>query len=164
MTSRRLAAAVVAALVTALVAAAFAGATPVRRTSAVDVEDEVMCVTCNVPLSIAESPQADQERRTIARLVDQGLTKEQVKDQLVTIYGRNVLAKPSDHGLGLAAYLVPIAAVLAVLAALAVTVPRWRRRRAAAQDRSDDEDGRPGPTLSPADASRLEQDLARYEV
>ena len=27
-----------------------------------DVEDEVMCDTCNVPLDIAESPRADQER------------------------------------------------------------------------------------------------------
>jgi cytochrome c-type biogenesis protein CcmH/NrfF len=164
MTPRRLTVAIVAALVAALAAAALAGAAPVRRASAVDIEDEVMCVTCNVPLSIAESPQADQERRTIARLVDQGLTKDQVKDRLVTIYGRNVLAKPSDHGFGLAAYLVPIVVVLAVLAALAVTVPRWRRRRASAQERDDDGDGRPGPTLSPADASRLEQDLARYEV
>jgi hypothetical protein len=32
------------------------------RTTLNDIEDEVMCVVCGVPLNIAESPQADRER------------------------------------------------------------------------------------------------------
>jgi cytochrome c-type biogenesis protein CcmH/NrfF len=134
------------------------------RTTVTAVENEVMCVSCGVPLAIAESPQADAERAAIKDLVDQGLTKSEVKHQLVEIYGHNVIAKPQSSGFGLAAYLVPIAVVLAVLVALAVALPRWRRRRQQASD--DDEAGGAGAAeeLSPQDATRLEEDLARFGV
>ena len=34
-----------------------------KAASFADVEDEVMCVSCNVALNVAESPQADAERK-----------------------------------------------------------------------------------------------------
>jgi hypothetical protein len=69
-----------------------------------------------------------------------------------------VLALPSDNGFGAAAYLVPLAACLALLGALAVLLPRWRRRaRAQAQSRG------PAPALSVADSQRLDADLERFD-
>lgn len=138
-------------------AATAPAATP--RTSVTDVEDEVMCVACGVPLDIAESPQATQERQFIRSLVAQGLTKQQVKDRLVAEYGDRVLATPKDSGFGLAAYIVPIAIVLIALAAGAFFVPKWRAKRSDQGEAADD-----GPALTDADARRLEEDLARYEV
>jgi cytochrome c-type biogenesis protein CcmH len=148
-------------LATALLLAASgpAQAAPAQRTSLHAVEAEVMCVSCGVPLAIAESPQADAERREITRLIQQGKTKQEILDSLVVTYGDRVLASPKDEGFGLAAYLVPIALVLAMLIALAVYLPRWRRNR--------DADGTPaadGPTLTDADSQRLAEDLARYDV
>ena len=130
------------------------------RTTLPDVEDEVMCTTCNVPLNIAESPQADQQRAVIRRLIDRGLTKEQVKDELVAQYGTDVLALPEEEGVNLAAYLVPIALVLAMIAGAAVALPRWRRRggRSAAG-----EGGGGTVTATDAELRRLDEDLARYE-
>ena len=64
----------------ALAPAAALGAQP--RASFNDVEDEVMCDTCNVPLNIAESDRADQERAEIRRLIAQGLTKQQILAEL----------------------------------------------------------------------------------
>jgi len=133
-----------------------AAATP--KTSVTDIEDEVMCVACGVPLDIAESPQATQERQYIRQLVAEGKTKDQVKDQLVAEYGDRVLATPKDSGFGLAAYLVPIAIVLIAVVAGLVFVPKWRAKKG-----EDDASGQ-GPTLTDADARRLEEDLARYEV
>jgi cytochrome c-type biogenesis protein CcmH len=141
-------------------------ATP--RTSFYDVENEVMCVSCGVPLATAESPQADRERVEIRRLIAQGLTKQQVKDELVAIYGRNVLALPDNKGFGLAAYLVPIAIAAGIVALLLLLLPRWRRRRAA-QGPGDGflpataTAGGGPPALSDADARRLDEDLARYD-
>jgi cytochrome c-type biogenesis protein CcmH/NrfF len=156
---RRLA--LTAALLLALLPAAATAATP--RTSFNDVEDEVMCVACGVPLPIAESPQADQERSVIRRLIAQGLTKEQVKAQLVKTYGtERILATPKDSGFGLAAYLVPIVLVLAALAGLAFALPRWRANRGG-DDETDPEHAGAGP-LTDDDAARLDADLARYEV
>jgi cytochrome c-type biogenesis protein CcmH len=146
------------ALLGAWSGAATAGAaTP--RTSVTDIEDEVMCVACGVPLDIAESPQATQERQYIRQLVAEGKSKQEIKDELVAQYGDRVLATPKDSGFGLAAYLVPIAIVLIALAAGLFFVPKWRAKKG-------DGDGTTaqGPALTDADARRLEEDLARYEV
>lgn len=139
----------------ALLAPAAHAATP--RASFNDIEDEVMCVSCNVALNIAEAPQADRERAFIRRLVDEGLTKQQIKDRLVDQYGANVLALPDDNGFGLAAYLVPAAVAVFLLGLAATLLPRWRRR-------SGDVIVASGPRLSEADARRLDEDLARYEA
>jgi cytochrome c-type biogenesis protein CcmH len=159
------------ALLVALLAVAstigFAGATSpalaaqAPRASVTDIEDEVMCVACGVPLDIAESPQADRERAYIRQLVARGLTKDQVKTELVATYTDRVLAMPGKKGFGLAAFLVPIALVLAALAAFAVFLPRWRKRGG-----PDGPGGAApaGPTLSDADNRRLDEDLARYDV
>jgi cytochrome c-type biogenesis protein CcmH/NrfF len=153
------AAAVAFALTVALVTAGPAGAaTP--RTSLTDIEYEVMCVTCNVPLNVAESPQATQQRDFIRTLIAQGLTKQQIKDRLVDQYGPNVLALPQDKGFGLAAYLVPIGVAVGLIAILVLLLPRWRRRTAGGA-------GAPaaaGPSLSAADEQRLDDDLARYDL
>jgi cytochrome c-type biogenesis protein CcmH len=145
--------------VAALVAAPAAGAaTP--RASFNDLEDEVMCDVCNVPLNIAEAPRAEQQRREIKQLIAQGLTKDQIKSELVRRYGPAILATPEDHGFSLAAWLVPIAVVLALLAGLAVMLPRWRRRRPPSG--GDGSGGGDEPELSAADARRLDEDLARF--
>jgi cytochrome c-type biogenesis protein CcmH/NrfF len=149
------------ALTAVLLAGTLAGAAPAAtpRTSLHAVESEVMCVSCGVPLQIAESPQADAERREIRRLVAQGKTKDQVKAALVAQYGERVLATPKDKGFGLAAYLVPIVLVLLALVAGAVFLPKWKAR-----DRGGPPAATGTPALSDADSRRLDDDLARYEV
>jgi cytochrome c-type biogenesis protein CcmH len=150
-----------ARLLLTLLAAALAVAAPALaaepRTSLPDVEDEVMCPSCNTALNVAESPQAYRQREFIRQLVAQGLTKEQVKQRLVDEYGQEVLALPENDGIGLAAYLVPIAVVLALATILALLLPRWRRRArqpvvAAA-----------GPAVSDAELDRLDEDLRRRD-
>ena len=139
----------------ALVPAAALGAQP--RASFNDVEDEVMCDTCNVPLNIAESDRADQERAAIRKLIARGLTKEQILAELERTYGPAILAKPQDSGFSLAVWWVPVAVVLGLAALVAALLPRWRRRPPGG--------GPPrAPALSAADERRLDEDLARYDV
>ncbi len=146
---------VVALVATALFVLVAAAATPV--TSMPDVEDEVMCTTCGVPLNIAESPQADRQRAFIRTQVDKGLTKDEVKAVLVAEYGPDVLAMPQDEGIGRAAYLVPIVIVLGGVALLAVLLPRWRRREPAAAPAS----GAGAVAVSDAELARLDRELHR---
>jgi cytochrome c-type biogenesis protein CcmH len=148
----RLAALIVAL---ALVAAAPAHA---AQASLTDIEDEVMCVVCNVPLNVAESPQADRERALIRGLIAEGRTKTQIKDALVAEYGQAVLATPHGGGVDWAAWAIPAGLIALVLAALAIAVPRWRRTGAPAAAAPG-----AGPALDAADARRLDEDLARYE-
>ena len=146
-------AAVVLAVLAAVVSAAPAAGKPA---SFADVEDEVMCVSCNVALNVAESPQADAERKYIRQLIAKGDDKEQVKRALVNVYGDNVLALPKSEGVNWAAYLVPIALIAALVVALGFGLRRWRRRPPAA--------GGPGsPALSETDAARLDADLALFD-
>src|SRR3954447_21119882 len=100
------------------------------KTSLADVEDEVMCPVCGVPLGLAtEAPQAQRERAFIQREDESCKSKQQIKDGLVAQFGDRVLALPPDKGFNLAVYLVPAAIVLAGLAA--VTTVALRRRRGA---------------------------------
>lgn len=134
-----------------------AGALTARTTLPV-VEREVMCVTCKIPLNVAESPQANRERVFIRGLISEGKTEAQVKDALVSQYGPAVLALPGAKGFDLAAYLVPAAVVLALVALLGVVLPSWRRHaRAQAAEQADT------PQLSAADAARLDADLERFD-
>jgi cytochrome c-type biogenesis protein CcmH len=128
------------------------------RTSLPQIERQVMCVTCKIPLNVAESTQADRERAFIQSLIDRGESEAQIKQSLVEEYGASVLGLPADHGFDAAAYLVPLAAVLALAATLLVLLPRWRRRarlRSAALPAP--------PPLAPDDAARLDTDLARFD-
>jgi cytochrome c-type biogenesis protein CcmH/NrfF len=118
----------------------------------------VMCVTCKIPLQVAESPQADREREFIQGLIDEGQDEAQIKRSLVAQYGPTVLGLPSAHGFDETVYLVPLAAFLALLATLAVLLPRWRRRTRAQAGSLPDK-----PQLDPADTVRLDADLARFD-
>ncbi len=134
-----------------------AAAAPPRATLPV-IERQVMCVTCKIPLDVAESPQADRERVFIRGLIAEGETEAQIKSVLVSQYGPAVLALPSAKGFDLAAYLVPAAVVLALVALLALVLPSWRRH-ARAQDRKRTT----APELSASDAARLDADLERFD-
>ena len=158
---------ILAALVLALLPAAALGAAP--KVDLVDVEDEVMCVDCGIPLNTAEGAQPDSQRALIRDLIAQGKTKAQIKQELVAEYGEDVLALPETEGVGITADAIPIVLGAIVLGSLALLVPRWRRRPAAGMASGDPTGPEQhaatddAPTLSDADQARLDEDLARYD-
>jgi len=116
------------------------------------IERQVMCVTCKIPLMVAESPQADSEREYIRTLIARGENEEQVKRALLAQYGPAVLALPQASGFDLTVYLVPILVVLGGIVLLAVLLPRWRRREPAPAS---------GAALSSEQRARIDEDMAR---
>lgn len=146
------------ALVAATIALALLASSPVSanaaeaQTSLPDIEDEVMCTICGTLLAESDSPQADRERALIRTLIAQGKDKDQIKDALVDQYGPRVLATPSGHGFDLLAWIVPGLGI-----ALALGVIGWiliHRRPGGPQTR----------TIDPADATRLSEDMSRYDL
>lgn len=133
-----------------------AAATP--RASLTDIENDVMCVSCKEPLSVAQSPQAISERNFIRTLIAQGQSKSQIERALVVQYGTAVLGRPPADGFNLTVYIIPPALVIVGAAILAFTLPKWRRRSRAAASRALPT----GPALDIDDARRLEEDLARH--
>lgn len=159
MTARRLAALLALALLAAVLLPAAGALAAQPRASFTDVEDEVMCDTCNVPLFIAESPRADQLRREIRDLIARGETKSEIKATLKQRYGPAILAMPEDKGFSLSAYLVPILVALGLLGLLLALLPRWRRRSRSAPAVAD-----AGTALAVEDEARLEAELARFDA
>jgi cytochrome c-type biogenesis protein CcmH/NrfF len=135
----------------------------VPRTTLPAVEAQVMCVTCKIPLTVAQSPQADRERIYIQGLIDRGRTLPQIKRALVFQYTDAVLALPPSRGFDLAVYVVPAVVVLALLATVAVLLPRWRRRARATQAAREAEEVPSPGALSSTDTARLEADMARFD-
>lgn len=150
----RLAAVLACAALAALPGGAL-GAEP--RASFADVEDEVMCDTCNVALYVAESPRADQLRREIRTLIARGQTKDEIKETLRTRYGAAILALPQDEGFSLAAYLVPILVGLGLVGLLVVLLPRWRRRA------REPALAIPAEAMTDDDRRRLDDELQRFD-
>ncbi|MEA2374691.1 MAG: cytochrome c-type biosis protein CcmH [Thermoleophilaceae bacterium] len=150
---RRIAVLALAAVL--LTIAAPAAACP--RTSLGDVEPEVMCIECGVPLDVAsDASTAKIERAFITRMVAQCKSKDQIKAALVAQYGDGVLATPKSKGFGLAAWVVPLVAFLAAASLITAAALRWRRRRARLAD--------PAPPSVAADSARLDADLHRYDL
>jgi cytochrome c-type biogenesis protein CcmH len=149
-------AATLLAIALVLAGASVPAAAQAPQASLPDIEDEVMCTICGTLLAESQSPQADRERALIRRLIAEGEDKDQIKHALVAQYGPRVLATPSGHGFDLLAWIVPPLALLLAAAAIALGL-----RRAAGSRRSRTADPTP---LDPADAERLEADLARHEL
>jgi cytochrome c-type biogenesis protein CcmH len=136
----------------ALAAPASAVAATCPKTSLTDIEDEVMCLQCGVPLNLSEdAPSAKRERAFIQARVDRCQSKQQIKDQLVAQFGDRILAEPKSK----TAWLVPAIAFAAGAIAVALGARRWRRRRAP---------GPPAPTLGTSDSARLKADIERYDL
>ncbi|MEX0993409.1 MAG: cytochrome c-type biogenesis protein CcmH [Solirubrobacterales bacterium] len=128
------------------------------RASLPDIEREVMCPTCGVPLEQAFSPQAERQRHFIRRQIDRGRTKQQIKNALVAEFGPDVLAAPRESGFELTAYVVPIVVACVALLLISFGLMRWRRRPPA------DPTAETSAQIAPADASRIERDLSRHDL
>jgi cytochrome c-type biogenesis protein CcmH/NrfF len=146
-----------AALALVAVPATAASAACRQRANLADVESQVMCLVCGVPLGLADSPQASRERDFINGLIDRCESTQQIKAALVAQYGPRVLALPKDSGFNVAAYLVPFLALLFGGGIAATAVRWWASGRHA---------GPPEPALpapSRADARRLDAEMASFE-
>jgi cytochrome c-type biogenesis protein CcmH len=151
---RRAPAAVLVALALGLMPAAASAACP--RASLPDIEGQVMCLVCGVPLNLADSPQASRERDFIERMIDRCRSTSQIKAARVSPYGPRVLARPDDSGFNAAVYIVPALMLLLGAGGAALAVRWWSSRGGGAPAPA-------APALSPADARRLEAEMERWE-
>ena len=119
-----------------------------------DIEDEVMCVECRTALNVSQSPVANQERAFIREKIAEGLDKQQIKAALVDAYGPDVLAEPPAKGFDLSAWIVPGALVALTATGVLLLARRWRRGAVDEPAVAD---------LDPADARRLDADLAAFD-
>lgn len=154
MSSRLLATLLLAVLCLATASGPAVAAADCAKTSLIDIQDEVMCVICGVPLVNAGGPQSEDERNFIRERADKCESKDQIKAALVSEYGPEVLAMPQKKGFDLTAYIVPVVVLTFALIAIVVGAIGWKR-----SGRSDD-----SASDAADDSDELEADLGRYDL
>jgi cytochrome c-type biogenesis protein CcmH len=146
----RFAAVLVAAL--ALAAPAAAADPPTLA----DLEDELICPTCETSLEMSSSPIAERMRVFIRERIAAGDSKEEIKASLVDQFGEGVLAAPPKKGFNLLAWLLPLVGLVLAVAVVTVLARRWHAARS-------DEQDEPAPRLDAALERRLDDELARFD-
>ncbi|MEE9463968.1 MAG: cytochrome c-type biogenesis protein CcmH [Candidatus Neomarinimicrobiota bacterium] len=93
----------------------------------VEVRTALMCTCpdCSMVLVSCECGTADQMNASIAKMLDDGMTKAQVIQAYVDRYGEVILSAPPAEGFNLLSWIIPFATLaLGVLLVLA-TIQRW---------------------------------------
>jgi cytochrome c-type biogenesis protein CcmH len=121
---------------------------PSRQQEMMHIAGLVRCPVCEGQ-SAAESQAAAsvQIRDQIQQELSAGESQSQVLAGLVASYGPGILEKPEARGLGLVLWVLPVLAVVAAVAGLALAFARWRPRGTAA--------------VTPADRALVDQALDR---
>src|SRR5436305_9917550 len=78
-----------------------------------------------IPLNDVQTAQAIQMRQFIRDQLRQGLTEDQVRQELVARYGTGILLAPPQRGFDLLAWVVPLCALVACAIAAVLTLRRW---------------------------------------
>ena len=155
---RRLAACLVAIVAVGL--AAPGAALACNGWSEQDMQTQLMCVTCRVPIDQSESLFADHLRNFLHQKCAAGWTSSQVKNTLVARFGEEILAAPPKHGFSLLAWLVPGAVLLAGIGVAVTLARRWSRSR---RGPSGPPAGGGGSDVDTDMAARIDAELARFE-
>jgi len=94
-----------------------------RRLSA-----QLACPECTGE-SVADSNSVSSRaiREKIPALIAEGRSDAEIRAYFVSVYGRGILLTPSNEGLDLVAWVVPVLAVLGGGAGLFVAFRRWSR-------------------------------------
>jgi cytochrome c-type biogenesis protein CcmH/NrfF len=127
-----------------------------------ELEGQVMCPACEVPLDQSSSPAANRIRIFIAKRIRAGDTRSEIMDKLVEQFGPEIRAAPATSGFGLLAWVLPLVALLGGGAVVGVYAWRWSRsREPVPSGGSPHQNGR--APLDPELERKLEDELARFE-
>jgi cytochrome c-type biogenesis protein CcmH len=120
-----------------------------------EIEDNLIAPCCwSQPVSQHYSEVAEQIRTEVRAMVAEGMTRDEILDHYVAIYGERILATPRAEGFNMLAYVLPWAALVFGAWLLIVLAKRLRS---------------PAPSPIPVDvpyaryASRIEREMKEFE-
>jgi cytochrome c-type biogenesis protein CcmH len=92
------------------------------------LERELACPVCSGE-SVADSnaPEARAIRDDIRDRIDDGQSDGEIVDAYASVYGERIKLNPADNGLALVAWGLPVVAVIAGAAGVAIALRRWSR-------------------------------------
>ena len=123
-----------------------------------ELEAELVCPSCHVPLDESQSAVAQQMKTFIRAHIARGWTKSRIESALAAQLGDGIYGVPRTHGFDLIAWVLPIGGIL--LGAVGVGGGAWYWSR----DRGSTENLRPAESgLDPESERRLDEELERFD-
>jgi cytochrome c-type biogenesis protein CcmH len=77
-----------------------------------DISKDITMVGCEMLVSNCQTDAAQQMRDTIAKKLNQGLTKEEIIEEFIEKYGEQVYAAPTKKGFNLIAWIMPFLSLI----------------------------------------------------
>lgn len=100
--------------------------TVMGQTSLNEVETKLMCVCgCNMALYQCECDTAAAMRTHITKLINEGMSQDQIVNAYVSQYGQTILSAPSKEGFNLLAWILPSLALLILGFAVYTSLKKW---------------------------------------
>jgi len=128
-----------------------------------DLENAVMCKCddkCGKVLINCTCSTADRTRAEFTKMLDSGLTVDQIINMQVDKYGETVLSSPTKSGFNLTAWAMPFVALLAGGFGLSKIIEAWKRKGVPEDQDSAYEEA---PSLSAKHSSRIQEELDKIE-
>jgi cytochrome c-type biogenesis protein CcmH/NrfF len=123
-----------------------------------ELEAELVCPSCHVPLDESQSDVAQQMKAFIRAHIALGWTKSRIESALAAQLGDGIYGVPRTHGFDLIAWVLPIGGILLGAVGVAGGAWTWSRGR-----NSGGDGGAPGSGLDAESERRLDEELARFD-
>jgi cytochrome c-type biogenesis protein CcmH len=123
-----------------------------------ELETELVCPSCHVPLDESQSAVAEQMKAFIRTHIALGWTKSRIESALAAQLGDGIYGVPRTHGFDLIAWILPIGGILVGAVAVGGGAWHWSRVR---ERTGEGPDG--GSGLDAESERRLDEELARFD-
>jgi cytochrome c-type biogenesis protein CcmH len=144
-----------------LVALAFAAAAPAseQHPTQGELESELVCPSCHVPLDESNSAVAQQMKTYIRQHIALGWTKSRIEGALAAQLGDGIYGVPRTSGFDLIAWVLPFGCIVLGAAAITGGAWKWSRVRDTVRD-----DSTQSPALDAEGERRVDEELARFDA
>ena len=132
-----------------------------------ELENALMCKCddkCGKVLINCTCSTSDETRGKFSKLLESGLTVDQIIQQQVDKYGETVLSSPTKSGFNLTAWMMPFAMLLAGGLGITKIIDLWIRKKKGTVDSSEQETDSAEKETAKKYSSRLQDELDRIEL